>query len=560
MLRELRIRDYAVIQDVRLELEPGLNVLSGETGAGKSIIVGALSLLLGDRASSEVVRSGEERAVVEGVFDIRELDALVRVCRESGIDLDDGWLIIRREVHREGRNRAWLNGSPATTGLISRVCEALVDMHGQHQHQALLHPPGQRDILDAYAGCSDTAAEVAAAFEEVRRVRSEIEAVRVLAAETRERAEFLRFKAQEIEAADVQVGEDESAAAESRRLEHSEELLGLSSTLYGRLYESDDAVVEMLGGMRRSLAELQRIDPDTEELGALFESALRELEELGRRVGEYRGTVEHDPARLRTLRERLDLLYRMKRKYGDTLDEVIGAGLAARAELEALDGSEHEIETLRKAERSAVSSLVDAAGRLSSRRMEGATRLAGAVTDLLPGLGMPAGRYEVELVPLEGPGRHGSEAVEFRITLNPGFDPSPLRAVASGGELSRLMLALKTVLAAVDETPCLVFDEIDAGIGGQVGRQVASRLAELGRRHQVFAVTHLPQIASAASVHIRVSKSEVGGIASADTVRLDAPGRIAEVARMLGGDPESGASLRHAEELLAAGREDVRRA
>ncbi len=560
MLQELRIRGYAIIDDVRLELEPGLNVLTGETGAGKSIIVGALSLLLGERASNDVVRSGEDRAIVEGVFSIPQLGAVAATCREAGIDVDDGWLIVRREVHQEGRNRAWLNGSAATTSLIARVCEPLVDLHGQHQHQALLHAPAQRDILDAFAGAEDAAAEVGEAFAEVQSLRSQIVTVSRRAAETRERLEFLRFKAEEIESADLQAGEDERAASESRRLEHSEELLGLSGGLYDRLYESEDAVVEVLGGLRRSLAELQRIDPETEELGSLFESASRELEELGRLLGVYRGTVEHDPARLRCLRERLDLLYRLKRKYGDTLDDVVQAGAGARAEVAGFEAADYEIESLREAERAAVSRLASAADRLSAHRSESATRLGAAVSALLPDLGMPAGRFEVALVPLEAPGRHGSESVEYRVTLNPGFELSPLRAVASGGELSRLMLALKTVLATVDDTPCLVFDEIDAGIGGQVGRQVASRLADVGRNHQVFVVTHLPQIASAASVHIRVSKGEVGGIASADTVRLDEAGRIEEIARMLGGDPDSGASRLHAQELRAAGRGDVRTA
>ncbi|MFQ5890435.1 MAG: DNA repair protein RecN [Gemmatimonadota bacterium] len=552
MLRELRIRNYAVIDDLTLELGPGLNVLTGETGAGKSIIVGALSLLLGERASAEVVRAGEDRALVEGSFDVTRHGAVAERLRAVGIQPEDGWLILRREV-REGRSRAWVNGSPATAGLLGDLGAELVELHGQHEHQALLRREAQREILDAYAGEGELAAEVRRAHSELAALRRAIEETRRRAERTWERADDLRFRAEEIEKARLVPGEDERLAAEAKRLEHSEELRSLSASLHEAVYEGDASVVERVGDLRRPLENLGRIDSETAELGDLWETALRALEELGRRLGAYRESVDHEPRRLEAIRERLDLLFRLKSKYRGTLEEVIAAGRSAREALAALDSSETEIRALEKKESVARAAFLELAARLTAARQRAAARLGKEVAGVLPELGMVAGRFRVELEPLAEPGAAGAERVEFRIALNPGFEPAPLARVASGGELSRVMLAIKTVLAAVDRVPCLVFDEIDAGVGGEVAHRVAERLHSVAERHQVFVITHLPQIASRAREHLRVEKVERGGRVSARVARLAAAERVEEVARLLGGDPGSGVSRRHAEELLATG-------
>ena len=557
MLTELRIRNYAVIDDIHVELGPGLNVLSGETGAGKSIIVGALSLLLGERAAADVIRAGEDRTIVEGVFDLPDDPALRARCDELGIDLSDDTLILRRELQREGRNRAWVNGTPATATLIGELGASLVDLHGQHEHQALLRPVPQRRIVDEFAGVGPLAEDVRSAWEARRAARTELEAVRRRVAAARENIEFLRRKAEEIESAEIEPGEEDSLLAEIRRLEHSEELLTLSAELHDVVYGGDGAVIDRLGTLRRSLDSLLRIDPDAKGIEDLYESGQATLDELGRRLRDYRFRIEHDPGRLAALRQRQDLLYRLRRKYGGTLEDVKAEGGRARNELDSIETSEDEIDRLESEERERTAVLSTVADRLGAARRRSAERLERQVTDQLPDLGMPGGRFCIELTPLEEPGPDGAETIRFLVSLNPGSEPGPLSRVASGGELSRVMLALKSVLASVDSVPSLVFDEIDAGIGGRVAHHVAARLGTVAASHQVFAITHLAQIAARADVHLRVEKAEQAGHVTTRLVRLEDKARVEEVARMLGGDPESDASLRHATELLLRTPGDV---
>ena len=557
MLTELRIRNYAVIDEIHVELGPGLNVLSGETGAGKSIIVGALSLLLGERAAAEVIRAGEDRTIVEGVFDLPDDPVLRARCDELGIDLSDECLILRRELQREGRNRAWVNGTPATASLIGELGGALVDLHGQHEHQALLRPAPQRRIVDEFTGAGPLAADVRAAWEALQAARARLDALRRRAEAARENAEFLRRKAKEIEAAGIEPGEEESRAAEIRRLEHSEELLALSGELHDVVYGGDGAVVDRLGGLRRALDSLLRIDPDATGIEELYEAGQATLDELGRRLRDYRFRIEHDPGRLDSLRQRQDLLYRLRRKYGGTLEDVKAEGSRARAELDSIETSEGEIDRLESETRHLKEALVALALELTEARRQAAALLEQKVTEQLPDLGMPGGRFCVELAPLDEPGPDGAETIRFLVSLNPGFDPAPLARVASGGELSRVMLALKSVLASVDSIPSLVFDEIDAGIGGRVAHHVAARLGSVAGSHQVFAITHLAQIAARADLHLRVEKVEQAGHVTTRLVPLQDDARVEEISRMLGGDPESDASLRHAQELLLRSAGDV---
>lgn len=549
-LAELRIRDLAVIEEVVFEPGDGLTVLSGETGAGKSIVVEALSLLLGERASADVVRAGELRAVIEGRFDIGVAPSLTALLAEAGLEPDDGWLILRREIRRSGRSRAWVNGSPATAGLMRRIGSRLVDLHGQHEHQTLLRPPRQRRTLDAWARAGELATEVARLHESRADVGRRIEELGRAAAKSREREDYLRFKLGEIEDAALQPGEDERLAAEARRLEHSGELIRLADRLHRDTYERDGSLVEKLGELEGALSELRRLDPEARGLDDLFETALRSLEELGRRAAEYRDGVPHDPAGLEVARERLDLLFKLKSKYGPTLDGVFATAAAAGAELETMESADSEIERLRLEEREVAERLAERAAELSAARHEAARRLETAVDRELPALGMEGGAFRVELTPREEIAPDGAESIEFLVTTNPGFEPGPLARVASGGELSRVMLALKTVFAGVGDARCLVFDEIDAGIGGEVAHRVGERLAAVGADQQVLVVTHLAQIAARADRHFVVDKRS-GRRATTLVTGLDDEARVRELARMLGGDPESDASRTHAAELLA---------
>jgi DNA repair protein RecN (Recombination protein N) len=553
MLSELRIRNFALIDRLSVRLGPGLNVLTGETGAGKSIIVGALSLLLGERASSEVVRSGEERASIEGVFEVDGRDDLARLLDERGIEADDGVLVLKREVAAGGRSRAWVNGSPATASLLGEIGRMLVDLHGQHEHQTLLRRDEQRAILDAYAGTGDLVARVRAAHGAVADLRREAADLERRRREALQRADFLRFQADEIEKAALAPGEEEALEDEARRLSHSEELTSLSAQLYDAVTGSDRSILGTFGHLSRAVDHLLRIDPSQEGVRELYDTAYYALQELGERMERYAQTVEHDPARLDEIRRRQDLIFRLRTKYGGTIDEVLAIGRAARDELDLIDGADFELGALQKRLRHAAAELESLAAELTARRTEAAARLADEANAVLPDLGMSGGRFEVARLPLAEAAAFGAEEVEFRVSLNRGFDPRPLSFVASGGEMSRIMLALKTILARLDAVPTLVFDEVDAGIGGRVALQVGDKMREVAGSHQVFAITHLPQIASRATTHLLVSKHERDGRTATEVATLEDDERIREIARMLGGDPESAVSLEHARELLERG-------
>lgn len=550
MLLELRIDNFAVIERVDVRLRPGLNVLTGETGAGKSIIVDALGLLLGERASSDVVRPGAERARVEGVFDVGQQPEVLQLLEDQGLGTDDGLLILRREVAAEGRNRAWVNGAASTAGVVGRLGRMLVDLHGQHEHQNLLRSDEQRAILDAYAGASVLARDVADAYVTAREAERELaqldERRRALAG----RAEELRFELDEIDTVRPEPGEDARLQQEARRLENAEELARLAAELHDGLYASERSLTAQLALLRRSVDRLLRIDPSRSQDREALDSAYYAIEELGRRMGDYAAAVEHDPRRLEDIGRRQDAIFKLLRKYGGSIEEVLGTAQRARAELQQLEGGGPAMRELGERSRAARNRLESLAMELSRRRGEAAERLAAEVQAILPELGLADARFVVAVEPLPGITRTGAESVEFRASLNPGFDVRPLSQAASGGELSRIMLALKTVLAAVDQVPSLVFDEIDAGIGGRTANKVAAKLREVAASHQVFAITHLPQIAAHAHHHLRVEKLVQDGTTLTAVTALNGAERVAEVVRLLGGDVGSTTTVKHAREML----------
>ncbi len=552
MLVELRIRDYAVVEDLTLELGPGLNALTGETGAGKSIIVGALSLLLGERASSDVVRVGAERASVEAVFDVEGVPAVRDQLEGYGFRLEDGLLILRREVAAEGRNRAWVGGSPTTAKIVGELGTALVDLHGQHEHQTLLRQRDQRSILDAFGGAEEPAAELSELHAALQGLRADLEAREERRRDVESRADFLRFQLSEIDEARLTPGEDEALEAEVGRHEHSEELAQGAAGLHEGLYGGDDAISDRLAAARQRLERLADFDPQLRADVERLAEAWHTISEVGRHIGDYASGVDHDPTRMEEVRERLDKLFRLKRKYGPELADVLATAQRVRTELADLDDADHDLGRLRARIEETEKSLEAAAGRLSEKRQVAAASLGEAVVTVLPELGLEGASFEVRLTTHNAISAGGAESVVFLVSPNEGFDPMPLSRIASGGELSRVMLALKSVLAAVDRVPVLVFDEIDAGIGGVVATAVADKLAEVASRHQVFVVTHLPQVASRADGHLLVEKGTEAGMTTASVRELDGEARVEEVARMLGGDPESETSRQHARELLGA--------
>jgi DNA repair protein RecN (Recombination protein N) len=550
MLTELRIKNFAIIESLSLPLARGFNVLSGETGAGKSIIVGALGLLLGERASVDLIRTGAERASVEGVFDISERAEIAQLLDERGIDADEPLVVLKREIAAAGRTRAWVNGSAVSASLLAEIGRHLVNLHGQHEAQTLLDPESQRRILDVFAGAAEVAGHTRAAYDDLSAARREIADLVRRKADAERRADYLRHVAKEIEEAKLTEGEDVRLEDEARRLENAEELRALATGIATAIDGEEEAVLTILGGVERHLSSIQRIDPTLARLQELYDGAYYNLEALARELEEYEGSIDLDPSRLTEVRARRDLLFRLTKKYGGSLADVVETGRRTREELELVDSAGLDLRHLEAREREARARLEERAAALTELRQAASRRLAANVDEVLPDLGMPDGHFSARLAPLAEVGPNGAEDVEFRVSLNVGHEERALSRVASGGELSRVMLALKTILARLDRVPTLVFDEVDAGIGGRVGLMVGETMRRVAAHHQVFAITHLPQIAARAHHHILVAKGARGGVTTADVTVVTGVDRISEVARMLGGDPESEVSRAHARELL----------
>jgi DNA repair protein RecN (Recombination protein N) len=552
MITELRVRDLATIADVTLHLGAGLNVLTGETGAGKSMLVDALALLLGERAASGSVRPGAAKTIVEGAFEGVDKAARQRI-EALGLDLDDGRLIVRREVSAEGRSRAWVNGSPTTASVLGELGALLVDLHGQHETQSLLHADAQRDILDAFAHAEAECAAVAEAHAALHRLRTEEASLATKRDEVRRRADYLRHVVGEIDGARLKPGEDDALQVEARRLSQAGALAEHAQRIADALEGDGGNALGAVTVADRALAALEKVDPSVSGWREMLDAAYANLSELARLAAAYAEEVQEDPERLAEVERRRDLLFRLTQKYGATVEAVLATRDEAAAELELLDTADVDLRALAARRAAAEGALAAAAGALSERRGETADRLARGVNRLLPELGLPGGKLAVELARLPEPASHGQESVQLTVRLNVGLDAKPLARVASGGELSRLMLALKVVLVRHDAIATLVFDEVDQGIGGEVGAQVGGALAEVAERHQVLVITHLPQIAARADRHLVVSKEARGGIATSDVQVIHGEDRVGEIARMLG-DGEGEAARRHAQALLGKER------
>jgi len=560
MLVELSIQNIAIIDQLRVTFEPTLNALTGETGAGKSIIIDALGAVVGGRTSPDMLRSGEERARIEAVFDVTDRNdpALRAVLDEAGIEHEDGTLILSRDLQSNGRSVARINGQTVTVGLLGRVGERLVDIHGQSAHLSLLRPTTHLDFLDAYAGLMERRAELATLVNRVRRIRVERAALEQDDRELARRTDLLRFQVDEIASATLEPDEDEILRVERTRLSNASNLQVIADTVYRTLREGTPprgtSVVEGLRDVAKNLGELAKLDPTLAEAESEVDEMVYLLEDVAATVRTYRDTVEDNPARLAEVEERLALIRDLERKYGGTVAEVLTFGDEAERELALLEGSEKRLAQLRDEELDVLRQIGARAGTLSQARQKAATRLAKAVEAEIAHLAMGRTRFTVfqtqeedaEGAPVGGDDGHarylafdarGVDRVEFLIAPNAGEAPKPLARIASGGETARLMLALKSVLASADATPTLVFDEVDVGIGGRSGQVVGETLAALARTHQVLCITHLAQVAAFADGHFRIIKRDVRGRTISDVERLDEPERIEELAAMLDGAP-----------------------
>ncbi|MGC8862185.1 MAG: DNA repair protein RecN [Armatimonadota bacterium] len=549
MLTELHIRNFALIDELRLEIGPGLTVLTGETGAGKSIIVDAMAAALGERAGAEVVRTGTEKCTVEAVFDVSDSPAAARAAAERGCEPEDDLLILTREIARGGRSQCRVNGRPVTASALREITAHLIDLHGQHEHQSLLSVSLHIETLDTWLGdrITDLRSRARTVYDELTAATAERER---LLGDERARARLLdlyRFQADEIAAARLAPGEDEDLEGERDRLANAEQLRASASEVYETL-NGDGAAVDLLSAAALAAAKITEIDSSALPIAEAINLALYSAQEAASNVRDYLEGIDADPHRLQQIEDRLDLIRTLKRKYGDTIEEILRYRDDLATKIDELTHSEersHEldfrIEDLR-------ASLMEICDSLSAARRSAARDFEEAVEKELADLAMEKTRFQVSIEPAE-PGPTGADAVEFLISPNPGEPVKPLVKIASGGEMSRIMLALKTVTRR-SEAPVLVFDEIDTGIGGVTAHVLGEKLASLASSCQVLCVTHLPQVASRAAAHIVVEKFVTDGRTCVRVKPVSGEERVKELARMLGGDEASEAAVRHAREML----------
>ena len=539
MIRYLSVSNLAVIDRLEVEFAPGLTVLTGETGAGKSILVGAVGLLVGGRASADLVRTGEDTAAVQAVFE--------------GPDGRD--VIVRREVSSQGRSRAFVDGALVTTAALRDAAGSLVDLHGQHEHQLLLDPAAHLDLLDEYAGLTPRREDVAAAFRDWQQIRDERGRLAAGEQQKASRAEFLAFQLNEIDKAAPKAGEDEELSTTRQVLANADRLQRLSDEAYASLYEGDHAALPALATVWKKVGELSALDPKFAPYLETREAVKPQLEDLAFFLRSYSQSIDASPARLQEIEDRLALLERLKKKHGPSLADVLARASSLRNELHDIEHSTERAAELDAALEHARRTYERVAGDLSSRRRTAAREFARAIEKALADLAMAKTRCEVRFADAGGEAawsERGLDEAEFYMSPNPGEELRPLAKIASGGELSRIMLALKTLASTDAPGKTLIFDEVDAGIGGAVADVVGARLRLLGERFQVLCITHLPQIAAYGSTHFRIEKSVRGGRTSTSVTPVEGVDRETEIARMMGGADVSAAMLAGAREIIQA--------
>ncbi|MBI3849022.1 MAG: DNA repair protein RecN [Verrucomicrobia bacterium] len=550
MLTTLRIKNLALVADLTLELLPGYNVITGETGAGKSIVIGALNLVLGERADRTLIRSDCEACSVEAIFDVSRLRApLKSFLEKNGLEpCEENQLVLKRTFTINGTNRQFINGSPTTLNVLAALGEWLVDIHGPHDHQSLLHASTQLAILDAFGNLLSQRE----AFGELVRSRTGLEAEKSLLIVDEktyaQQLDLLRFQVNEITAARLQPDEETQVEQDYQRASNSAKLLQLSQTALGLLSENENSLLALAGVLGKTMQELHRVDPATDSLLSQHEQAVNALRDVQSELSRNAEKLEIDPARLQQLEERLNLIHSLKRKYGVSLDAVIAFGEEARQKLQQLEQRDVELTRINSALQQLDGEILRAGQTLSAQRRKTIPQLSKVVGKQLADLGFQQSHFDVAISSAEQPTASGSDTVEFQFAPNVGEPARPLRAIASSGEMARVMLALKTVLAVEDEIPVLVFDEVDANIGGETANAVGDKMLQIARQHQVICITHLAPVAANAAAHYVVTKQIKAGRTITEITLLDKKERVIELARMLGGGTD--AARKHAEAML----------
>ncbi len=562
MLLELRVSNFALIEDLSFNFSPGLNVLSGETGAGKSIVIGAINLLLGERAAVEQIRQGENTAYVEGLISCagKRQEDIEALLDQAGIEKSDE-LIIARELQGSGRSIARVNGRAVPASFLKDLGKYLVDLHGQHQHQSLLRPEEHLELLDAYG--DEELKGARRRLEELSRkkyeLQQELSALGSSTAERERRLDVCEFQLNEINTANLQVGEDEELAAREKVLANAERLWNLAAGAYADLYAGSDdgmteAVIDRLSRAKNLLAEAAGIDQDLKPLQEMLESAAAQLEEASHELRDYQSRFEFDPAELNMIQERQNLVRDLKRKYGASIEDILDFAGRAEEERDRLRNSEETASRLEEEIGELENQMIEESRHLNQLRRETAENLEVLLEECLEELALSNARFEVRFTDKGSPGPKGADQVEFMFSANRGEEGKPLTKIISGGEVSRVMLALKTILARQDLVPTLIFDEVDAGIGGVTVQAVAEKLAHLSGHHQVLCVTHSPQIAAMADSHFSLYKETVRERTLTRASLLDSGQRREELARMLDGAGINQASLQHVDSVLERAR------
>ena len=570
MLSQFRVSNYALLDEISIDFEPGLNILTGETGAGKSILMGALGLILGGRSTADMIRTGSNSATVEGMFEWTECPPSDIIPTDLDVDVEDGSLIVRRDISRDGRNRCFVNGHMVTVAILKRIGDVLVDLHGQHEHQSLLDQRKHISFLDGFGDVKRQRDRVADAYEKF--VGQEVE-LKKLDDEIRtaiERRELYQYQLEELQEADIQDGEDEALERELSVLENAEQLIQATSSIYQTLSQEDDAIMDRISHVVRTLENLEQIDLKLKGAVEGSRSARYHLEDVSSFLQHYSDQIEFDPQRLAEVQDRLDLLKELKRKFGATLDEVCACRDRIAGELERFDSAAERRDEVSAALGKARDTLTEQAQRLSTARKKVAKHLEGRVVQELAELGMEKTRFQVQIEQEETPSgavlidgkpcradASGMDRVEFLLSPNPGEDLKPLVHIASGGEISRILLALKVILAELDKVSTLVFDEVDIGIGGRIAESIGYKLKLLSGSQQVMCITHLHQVACWGDTHFTVRKQASQGRTTTQINPLDEDGRVQEIARMLAGETVDDMAMTHARKMLkrAAHRE-----
>jgi DNA repair protein RecN (Recombination protein N) len=543
VLNLLRIKNLALVEELEWQIAPGFTAITGETGAGKSIIIGALQLLLGERADKSLIRTGADTCTAEAVFTGKELQKLNPQLVEAGVEPSTDDLIIKRTLSAAGNNRQFINGSPTTLSILKNVGDALVDLHGPHDHQSLLSPDKQLDLLDSFARAEEQVEEYRKHFRQLETLAAEHTALNTAETAREQELDLLRHQVTEIDSANLVADEENEIEKRYKLSSSSKRLIELASAAANKLSEADESVLSQLAETQRLLHELEKIDISTAELSSEHAAAVVQLSEIARSLSDYAEKLDLDTEQLAALEQRVSLFETLKRKYGGSIAEVIEFGRRAAERMQKIEGRDAELERLTKEIEKVRGQMNRAGDALRKLRAKAAPKLSETIRKNLADLGFRQSEFEAKLSALDEPRASGFDSVELLFSPNPGEPLKPLRAIASSGEISRLMLAIKSALAAHDAIPLLVFDEIDTNVGGEIAHAVGAKMQTLGREHQLICITHLAPVAAAASSHFVVTKDVVRGRTFSNLQEVAGKARREEIARMLGGKSDSALQL-----------------